>query len=100
MMKLLTIVACSALFAAPTIAQADQHATHHPAQAAATSPAAQLPMAGPSMMSGDMNHHHAMMHGPGGMMADGGMHRGKHQCPPQARNGRHARHRHCKVRHH
>jgi len=95
MTRFATMLACSFLLAAPAIAQADQHAAHHPAPPAATAPAGQMPMAGSSMMNGDMAAHHAAMHGPGGMMAKGGMHAGKHDCTHRAKG----RHHPCRTRH-
>ena len=96
MTRLATILACSLLFAGPAMAQANQHAAHHPAPAAApaTSPAGQMPMDGPSMMNGDMTAHHKAMYASGGMMAKGGMGAARHRCP---RHKAHARHHHCKM---
>ena len=98
MTRLATILACSLLFAGPVIAQADQHAAHHPGPppATPTAPAGQMPMAGSSMMNGDMAKHHAAMHAPGGMMDQGRMHEGKHACTHHKARGAH---RHCKPRH-
>jgi len=92
MTRLATIFACSVLLAMPAIAQADQHAAHHPAPAAAAPPAGQMPMASPPMMNGDMAAHHKAMHGSEGMMAKSGMHAGKRACPHHKAHGRH---RHC-----
>jgi hypothetical protein len=94
MTRRVTIFACSLLLAGPVLAQADQHAAHHPASAATTAPAGQMPMAGSSMMSGDMAKHHATMHAR--MMAKSGMHKGKHDCAHHKTRGAH---RHCKARH-